>query len=162
MRGSDRESRGPGTAGPFFFFPFRRAAAAAMFTAMHRLALAALLVALAGCAGGGIKVIRTTDEKFAARPADCPLEFLQKAPRDRAFTEIAELESHVTNPPIGGMGALEVLRPQACELGADAVVVTRNFVTNEFGHVLVAGTAIKFKDEPPAPPPPAPEGATTL
>lgn len=129
---------------------------------MYRRSAAALLVALAACATSGIKVIRTSDEKFPGRPADCQLEFLQKAPRDRAFTEIAELETHVTSPPAYGMGALEVLRPQACELGADAVVVTRNFVTNEFGHVLVAGTAIKYKDEPPAPPSAPKDGATTL
>lgn len=124
-----------------------------------RRTLAASLLALAACAGGGIKTVRTSDAQLPPRPSDCPLEFLHKAP-PQPYDELAELESHVTSPQSGGAGALEVLRPQACQLGADAVIVTRNFVTNEFGHVLVAGTAIKYRaEEAPAPAPvaPAPE-----
>ena len=117
---------------------------------------AALVVACAACAGG-IKTVRTSDAQLAPRPSDCPLEFLRKAPQ-RPYEELAELETHVTAPRQDGAGALEVLRPKACELGADAVIVTRNFVTNEFGHVLVAGTAIKYRaEEAPAPEAPAPE-----
>ena len=127
------------------------------------LAAAAAVVAVAACSSG-IKVVRTSDEQLSPKPADCALEFLQKAP-DRPYDEVAELESHVTSPPTGGRGALEVLRPKACQLGADAVIVTRNFITNEFGHVLVAGTAIKYRSEAPAEPAPATtgrDGATTL
>jgi uncharacterized protein YbjQ (UPF0145 family) len=121
-----------------------------------RPALAGALLALIACASSsGIKVIRTSDEKLVARPADCPLDFLQKAPA-RAYEELAQLETHLTAPPADPR---EVLRPKACELGADAVIVTRNFVTNEFGHVLVAGTAIKYRAEPApaAETPPQPE-----
>ncbi len=124
-----------------------------------RAALAAALVALVACASAGIKVVRTSDEQLPPKPADCPLEFLPKAP-PQPYDELAELESHVTSPPPNG--ALEVLRPKACELGADAVVIQRNFVTNEFGHVLVAGTAIKYRAEAPeAPPAEAPPAEPT-
>jgi outer membrane biosynthesis protein TonB len=125
-----------------------------------RAALAAALLSLAACASAGIKVVRTSDEKLPPKPADCALEFLLKAP-PQPYDELAELDSHVTSPPPNG--ALEVLRPKACELGADAVIVRRNFVTNEFGHVLVAGTAIKYRAEaaPEAPPAEAPPAQPT-
>jgi hypothetical protein len=85
------------------------------------------------------------------------MQFLRGAP-GRPYDEIAGLEAHVTAPPPGG--ALEALHGKACELGADAVIVTRNFVTNQVGHVLVAGTAIRFSEAaPPAAPPGAPKAA---
>jgi hypothetical protein len=95
---------------------------------------------VAGC--GFVKVTPSgSDLRLEPRPKDCGIEFLEKAP-ERAYQEIADLQAHVTSPPAGG--ADEVLREKACELGADAVVVTRKFVTNAYGHVLVAGTAIKY------------------
>ncbi len=111
-------------------------------------ACALLAAALAGC--GAVKVTPEQGVSFAPRPKGCPLEFLRKAP-ERAYQQIARLQAHVTDPPPGG--AQEVLRDPACALGADAVIVTRSFVTNEFGHVLVAGTAIKYVEAPPLPPP---------
>lgn len=119
-----------------------------------RLALAAsLLGALTACSP--VRVKPSGVEGAAARPSDCALEFLEKAP-GRPYDELGELESHVTAPPPGG--AREALRPDACRLGADAVIVTKDFVTNEFGHALVAGTAIKYRAEPaPSAEPPAPE-----
>lgn len=122
-----------------------------------RAALAAALLATA-CASAGIKVNRYGDEQLPPRPADCGLEFLKDPPK-QPYDELADLESHVTSPPPGPWGALEVLRPKACELGADALIVRRNFVTNEFGHVLVAGTAIKYKAAESAPPPAEPAPA---
>lgn len=98
--------------------------------------------------------------KYEPKPRGCDLEFLQKAP-SRPYEEIADLQAHVTAPPAGG--TIEVLHDKACELGADAVIVTRNFVTNAYGHALVAGTAIKYVERPQPPPqreePPAPEQA---
>lgn len=81
------------------------------------------------------------DAHYAAKPKGCSLDFLYDVPK-RPYQEIAHLEEHVTNPPSGGN--VEVLRDKACELGADAVIVTRNFVTNALGHALVGGTAIKY------------------
>ena len=61
-------------------------------------------------------------------------------------------------PPPGG--AWEALRPEACALGADAVVVERNQVLNYLDQTMVAGYAIRWRVEPPAPAgppePPAP------
>jgi hypothetical protein len=127
-----------------------------------RAALAAALLILGACSTG-IKVVRTSDVKLPPKPSDCPVEFLRKAPAE-PYDELADLESHVTAPPAGG--AVEVLRPKACELGADAVIVTSDFVTNEFGHVIVAGKAIKYRAEPapsaePTAPPEGP-GPTNL
>ncbi len=128
----------------------------------------AALVALAGC--GGVKVT-PTGAAAERKPPDCSIDFLAKAP-DREYDEIAELEAHVTSvspggpeseaTPVGPRGPLEVLRKKACELGADALIVTRNFVTNAIGHVLVAGTAIKYRPAPerPAPEPQLPPGET--
>lgn len=119
-----------------------------------RAALAAALLAVAACATSGIKVDRYSDEQIAPRPPDCGLEYL-KDPPQRPYDQLAELETHVTSPAPGPYGALEALRPTACELGADALIVQRNFVTNEFGHAIVAGIAIKYRAAQAAPPPPA-------
>jgi len=109
----------------------------------------AAFLALTGC--GSVKVTRLApDAATAPRSGDCAIEFLDKAP-ERPYDEVADLDSHLTVIPPGG--PLEALREPACRLGADAVVVTRKFVTNELGHVLVAGTAIRYRVEP-APPPP--------
>jgi hypothetical protein len=112
----------------------------------------AVLTALAGCSS--VKVSPSVSDA-EAKPADCKVDFLESAPA-RQYTEIQELKALVTAVP--PQGPLEILRRQACEVGADAVIVTRNFVTNAFGHVLVAGIAIKYS--PPPPPPPLPQGGT--
>ena len=115
-------------------------------------ALTALL-AMTAC-GVGVKVTRVDpDSGIAPRPSDCAIEFLDEAPQ-RDHDEIAELSTHLTVIPRAG--PLEVLREPACRLGADAVVVTRRFVTNEMGHMVVAGTAIRYRVE--AAPPPRQEG----
>jgi hypothetical protein len=106
-----------------------------------------LSFSLAGCAAGSVRVKNArTDLGLKSKPDNCALEMLDRAPA-RAFEEIAELDTHVTSIPKGG--APEALRAKACELGADAVIVTLNFVTNEFGHTMVAGTAIKYVLTPP-------------
>jgi hypothetical protein len=106
--------------------------------------VALALLALSGC-GGGLTV-RNAGATAPPKPKGCELEVLQKAPRDRPYDALADLESHVTNVP--EEGALSVVKPKACELGADAIIVVRNMVLNEFGHTLVAVTAIKYA--PPA------------
>ena len=117
---------------------------------------AALVAVLAACSP--IRVKPSGGEGAAEKPSDCALEFLNKAP-GRPYETLGELESHVTAPPPGG--AREALRADACRLGADAIIVTQDFVTNEFGHALVAGTAIKYRAEPaPSAEPPAPEPQT--
>ena len=116
-----------------------------------KLARMVATLALVGASGCGAVKVSPTGAGAEAKPADCAIEFLRKAPA-RPYAELGELQSHVTLVP--PEGALSVLRPKACELGADAVIVKRDFVTNEFGHTLVAGVAIRYTG--PAPQPPAP------
>jgi len=123
-----------------------------MLGALRRTTALAALLALTGC-GVAVKVTRVApDAAIAPRASDCAIEFLDKNP-ERAYEALAELDTHLTLIPAAG--PLEPLREPACRLGADAVVVTRRFVINEMGHMLVAGTAIRYRAEPA--PPPRPE-----
>lgn len=45
-------------------------------------------------------------------------------------------------------GPREVLRAPACALGADPSIVTRRVVTDNSNHVFMAGTAIRYREEP--------------
>jgi hypothetical protein len=112
---------------------------------MRKLGLAMLLSAsvLASC--GGVTVHRR-GASAPPKPRDCELEILQKPP-PRPYDVLADLTSHVTVVP--REGALSVLRPKACELGADAIIVVQNMVLNELGHTLVAATAIRYRPETP-------------
>jgi hypothetical protein len=120
-----------------------------------------------GSACGAVRVKRAASgPKLAAKPKDCEITFLWHTPNVQ-YHALADLQAHVTSPPPGG--ALEVLRPEACELGADAIIVKRNLSLNGFGHMLVAGTAIKLGELPPPPRPPneeapraSPAGAADL
>jgi hypothetical protein len=109
-------------------------------------ALAMLGAALSGC--GAVKVRPQQDGlHLDPKPADCDLDLLFKAPQ-RPFERIAELDAHVTTPG----GSPEVFRETACGLGADALIVIRDFVTNRLGHKILAVMAIKY-DAPPEVPP---------
>ena len=110
--------------------------------------LVGMLLALAACGGVGeaVKVQRTSGASAEPRPKGCAVEMLYHPPT-RPYLELGELTSLVTKPP--GGDAVEVLKGPACELGADAVIVTRRFPANHFDHMLVAGTAIKYLDTAP-------------
>ena len=100
--------------------------------------LAALAtLALVSCAGAK-----------TAPASDCRLEFLFQAP-PRPYDRLADLQRHVQSPPPDG--AWQALRPEACALGADAVVIERNQVLNILGQTMVAGYALRWRVEPPAP-----------
>ena len=113
----------------------------------YRHSLAGVLIAVAaGCSGLGeaVKVQRTAGAPAAEpRPKGCAIELLYDPPT-RPYRALAELTSQVAKPLPGA--ALEVLRGPACELGADAVIVTRRYPANHFDQTLVAGTAIKYLD----------------
>ena len=111
------------------------------------LALAAAL--LGACASSPAVRVAGGEAAGLARPADCPLEILYKAP-DRPYEALGDLVIQVTQPPRGG--AVEALRPRACAMGADAVIVTRNQVLNYFDHAMVEGTAIRWVLAPPPSP----------
>ena len=40
------------------------------------------------------------------------------------------------------------MRAPACALGADPLIVTRRVVTDNSNHVFMAGTAIRYREEP--------------
>lgn len=113
--------------------------------------LALLALGLSACAGAP-----PVPQAAPLRPPDCPLEFLNKKP-ERPFEHLGQLLRHVTNVPPGG--AQEALRPWACALGADAVIVERNQVLNLLDHAMVEGTAIKYLPPPATPVAPEPEPA---
>jgi hypothetical protein len=111
----------------------------------------ALLTVLAPAGCSSVKTAPSGEgARYEAKPKGCSLEFLEKAP-GRGYEELGELQEHVTAPPPGG--AAEALRDRACALGADALIITRHVVTNAYGHVLVAGTAIKYVERAQAPEP---------
>jgi len=103
----------------------------------------ALGLALAACGSVSVRPSRS-GVTASPRPAGCQVEFLRTTP-DRGFDEIAEVYSYyswVAEPE-------DVLREKACELGADAVLVTRDFLvsTGRGGdHKLISGFAIKYRD----------------
>jgi hypothetical protein len=119
----------------------------------------AVAAALAGCAGAGSNVTVQRWGDAPPKPPGCSPEILDKTP-SRPYDALGELSTHVTNPP--PQGAVSVVLPKACELGADAVIVQRNQVLNMFGHVLVNVIAIRWRTLPAAEPAvePAPAGTT--
>jgi hypothetical protein len=121
----------------------------------HRLTPAiflALAVASGPLACGSVSVRPSpTGARAEARPRDCTIEFLRVAP-ERTHEQLGELYSYYSRV----VRPQEVLRERACELGADAVIVTRDFlVSNGKGpdRKVVAGIAIKYTDSTVAPEP---------
>jgi hypothetical protein len=94
---------------------------------MRRTVSAASLLALAACAtpyrvavtDAGVALV------LAPRPADCRVEFYRTKPPERPYDEVSTL--HFSGSADAAV-AQEALRAKACELGADAVIVTRDFV----------------------------------
>lgn len=81
---------------------------------------------------------------LAARPAGCALEFLRTKAPERPYDEVAAL--HWEGTMRGAEAAQEELRQRACALGADAAIVTRDYVPytqNASGFMTV--TAIKYR-----------------
>lgn len=91
----------------------------------------------------------------APRPADCQIEFLRSKRPDRAYDEIAALHASGTSSFTSPGRLQEAVRSKACSVGADAVIVTQDFVPPPDpgrGAPYMTGTAIKYREgEPPAP-----------
>jgi hypothetical protein len=121
--------------------------------------LALLALGAAACAGAPtVPAGVPTGAPGPARPPNCPLELLYTLP-ERPYVALGHKQNHVMAVPAGG--APETLRPWACGLGADAVIVERNQVLNMFDQALVEGTAIRWVVVPVellVPPAPAPAG----
>jgi hypothetical protein len=121
------------------------------------------LMALAGCAGfstaGRVTVVPSGSGVSApAKAADCSLAVLRAPPRDQPYDEIASL--HYTMDlywPGDPAAAQDAIREHACALGADAVLVTQEFVPGGQKNVpTMAGLAIRFRPTAAS----APAGAT--
>lgn len=97
-----------------------------------RCALPVVLVAVVGlgvgCLGPRVVVLPSGPGVTAApRPSDCKPDFFRTRP-DRPYDELAALHAQGGDTFKDGPGDLQdALRAKACELGADAVVVTQDF-----------------------------------
>ncbi len=104
----------------------------------------AVLAALLACAAPAPRVDVTPTGRaipLAPRAKECPIEFFRTRPPDRAYDEIAvlEVEGRTGDSPAQ---AQEALRREACVLGADAVVVTR-----EDAEGRTTGVAVSYPEE---------------
>ncbi len=87
------------------------------------------------------------------KPTDCHMAFFRTKP-DRPYEEMPVIQ--VT---VGGRLSIpspirvqELLAAKACELGADAVLVTGDFGIVEGTSAKMTGVALKFRDSSPAKP----------
>jgi hypothetical protein len=122
---------------------------------MRNLTLAMIALAAFGCARGGRPRARrspvTVTESglglaLAPRPADCVVEFYRTTVPQRPHDEVATL--HFRGSMFANAaGAQEKMREQACALGADAVLVSRDFVPGtQWSPSVMTGTAVSYRD----------------
>jgi hypothetical protein len=87
--------------------------------------------------------------KAAARSPDCKVVFFRIRP-DRPFDELAALQARgsFTGKPASDH-LQEGLRVKACELGADAIIVTAEVLwpTQDSSYSQMSGVAIKYRVE---------------
>ena len=106
----------------------------------------ALAAALAGCAGGHVTVLPTGTSPvlYPSRGPDCRVEFYRVKPPDRPCDEIAALN---LQGPLQQtvVQAQEAMRKEACGIGADVVVITRDFAVLSNG-VTMIGSALRYRD----------------
>ncbi len=82
-----------------------------------------------------------------AKPQDCSLEFFRTKSPERAYDEIGAVQ--VSSKPGAGTldGFQELIRKKGCELGGDAVIVTRDFSAAEGAMI---GTVVRYRSSAPA------------
>jgi hypothetical protein len=123
-----------------------------------RPAVAAALLALSGC-GAHVSVTPSGSGTSApAKPPGCSLPFFRVPPLDQPYDEMATLHYTTRAYQAGDPAdAQEAIRQKACALGADAVLVTREFAPGVAGGKgsppTMTGTAIKFRAPRPTPAP---------
>ena len=103
-----------------------------------------MAVALSACGTASVSRSGST-ARAPARASGCTVEFLQHPPQ-RKYENLGTMYSYWSRV----IDVKNALRPKACELGADAVIVTQDSVvvggrTGREGK-LVAGTAIRYVD----------------
>lgn len=123
-------------------------------------ALASMLfaaAALPACLPARVIVLPsgTGTSAVAPKAPDCRIDF-SRTDVARPHEEIAAL--HVEGSSWAGPEDLqEAMRARACELGADAVLVTREYLATMVGnieHRTMNGAALRYLDRAPAPVPP--------
>jgi len=108
------------------------------------------LYALSACSS--VQISSRSGVTAPAKPASCSLPFLRAAPSDRPFDELAALHyaGHVN---MGGDPAAveDDLRAKGCELGADALIVVREFVPGVAGAngrpPMMSVTAVRYRTQ---------------
>jgi hypothetical protein len=107
---------------------------------MRRLLLALSALFFAACMPPRVTVTPAgSGLELPPREADCQVEFFRTKPPDRPYDEIGALHVRAYQDDAGA--AQEAMREQACALGADAVVVTRDYALG-----LMTATAVSYRD----------------
>ena len=114
---------------------------------MRRAGLTATVIAAAlvsGCLGPRVTVIPSgPGVRAQAKPPECRIDFY-RTKVDRPYDEIAALHASGGDTFKNGAEAFQrALQAKACELGADAVIVTQDFLGP--GLVMDA-VAVKYRD----------------
>jgi hypothetical protein len=131
-----------------------------------RISVSCLVAFLVACSAIPVVTVVPSGSGVSApaKDAGCSLPVLRAMPADRPFDELASL--HYTTEGLFTSGdpaaAQDAIRAKACALGADAVIVTREFVPGAPGTdgraPTMAGLAIRFRSA--AAPAPASSPAT--
>lgn len=109
--------------------------------------LYALLVALVvtGCAIN-TQVTRSSQKSFEAKPDSCNIEFFRTQRPAGAYDEIGAI--HLAgNVMETAADAQEALRKKACELGADAVIISDEVYQVPNVGLRVTGTAVAYRKD---------------
>jgi hypothetical protein len=107
--------------------------------------LASVTVTVTAACGSGSASVKPSPSgaKAEPRPPDCAVEFLRNPP-SRTYDELGEIYGYYSKD----VEPQDVLREKACSLGADAVIVTKDFVISSVSgpdRKSIAGTAIKYR-----------------
>jgi hypothetical protein len=114
------------------------------------LALGALgALTLAGCASTIDFMPAGSGHKLEARSADCNVEFFRSKKPEVAYDELGALHAEGAagmSGPARPKELIDLMRRKACSIGADAVIVTRDYLPSGSGSSsTMTGTAIKFR-----------------
>jgi hypothetical protein len=87
------------------------------------------------------------DLDLAPRPEGCTIEFFRTREPERAYDEVATVHYQSTGlfAPRDAAGVQEEFRRAACGLGADAVIITRDFAAAG-QEAMMTGTAVSYRD----------------
>ena len=126
---------------------------------MRVLATCAVVFTIAGC--GTTVRVESTGVSYPANPVNCEIALFRKdVPPTEPYETLGKIEAHVArNVFLGGMPLVEAethreLREQACQLGANAVVIDESVESSviEMRHIHVWARALRIPDRGTPPP----------